>query len=706
VNEVFSNAQENASSDEVVMLNNLKQLSDTIAPFALEKSKSTFGLSKLMGKFFVDALIGIVRTPVEFTTNLISYAVGNRSLRSLTLPFSPKEKQETDKLLSEFDSSVQFTGLLEDKKVKLSGKKGIDGYLDRESNFGLINKFLNNITGFMRKGEWMSQFERDFQNNTGEKFNYEKHFVKEKAKYYDDMKRAASDADFRMRRIMKGGNKAEQRQFIEWVPFVKKARISADSAAAPFVGMFSGFINHDADNLIGGMRKVITRGEIKDGLTQSLGAYSRLALYPVLMVIGKAIANLNLGDDDEKEEAQETLDSLKTTQGWIDMAIFSAKQVGATLFGGKYAAGGKVVGSLLLDAAYTISGMNGDRKQQRLIEDTMRELYFVDPIDFYNLPSEKDDIALQISANLEPIIGMAVNAVADFTKDVQNKGREQVTLYDIYEWTQQTEEGKQWMYMTNSLATLGQTLTVMFTPGAIPLIDDYVRWAEDELSQKEPNENTLYKTPGGEVIDMRDLFLDDSQRVPINTPGISTRERDKYSILATEKFNKAIEKEGKSLMDLFADEKYLQMDYLFNKAKYDAGSELGFPTERWSETEGEMVSGEPIPLSERDDLLESEVTLEKLHQQIIKGKQLSFVQNIKEKRKAEDYMFKELDKNPNIKNDYKNATIGGKLGVREYFKAKYLYDKYKLTEPPVSSNYFIKEKGKIKQVESMPTEEN
>jgi hypothetical protein len=645
-------------------------------------------------------------TPVEFTTNLISYAIGNRSAKSLTLPFSPKEKQETDKLLSEFDSSVQFTGLLEEKKVKLSGKKGIDGYLDRESNFGLINKFLNNITGFMRKGEWKSQFEKDFENNTGEKFNYEKHFVKEKAKYYDEMSKAASDADFRMRRIMKGGNKAEQRQFIEWVPFVKKARISADSAAAPFVGMFSGFINHDADNFILGLRKAVTRGEIKDGLTQSLGAYSRLALYPVLMVIGKALVNLKLGDDDEKEEAEETLNSLKTPEGWVEMAIFSAKQVAATLVGGKYAAGGKVVGSLLLDAAYTMSGMNGDRKQQRLIEDTMRELYFVDPIDFYNLPSEKDDIALQISANLEPIIGMAVNAVADFAKDVQNKGREQVTLYDIYEWTQQTEEGKQWMYMTNSIATLGQTLTVALTPGAIPFIDDYVRWAEDKLSQKEPNENTLYKTPGGEVIDMRDLFLDDSQRVPINTPGISTRERDKYSILATEKFNKAIEKEGKSLIDLFADEKYLQMDYLFNKAKYDAGSELGFPTERWSETEGEMVSGEPILPSERDNLPESEVTLEKLHQQIIKGKQLSFVQNIKEKRKVEDYMFKEFDKNPNIKNDYKNATIGGKLGIREYFKAKYLYDKYKLTEPPTSSNYFIKEKGEIKQVESTPVEKN
>ena len=701
VRDVFSNAKENASQNDAVMLDNLKQLSDTIAPFALAKSENTFGLSKMMGKFFVDALIGFVRTPIEFTTNLISYAVGNRSLKSLTLPFTPKEKQETDKLLSEFDSSVQFTGL--ERKVKLSGKKGIDGYLDRESRFSLINKFLNNVTGFMRKGEWKSQFEREFERNTGEKFSYEKHFVKEKGKYYDEMSKAASDADFRMRRIMKGGNKAEQRQFIEWFPFVKSARISADSKMAPFVGMFSGFINHDADNLNIGLRKAVTQKEIKDGLTQALGAYGRLSLYPVLMVIGKAIANLNLGDDDEKKEAQETLDSLKTPKGWSDMALFAAKQVGATFFGGKYAAGGKIIGNLLLDAAYTLSD---DRRQRRLIEDTMRDLYFVDPIDFYDLPSEKDDMALQIAANLQPIVGMVIDGVSDFANDVKNKGREQVTLYDIYEWTQQTEEGKQWMYMANSLATLGQTLTVVFTPGAVPFIDDYVRWAEDELSQKEPNENTLYKTPGGEVVDIRELFLDDSQRLPINTPGISSRERDKYSILATEKFNKAIKKEEKQIKGLFPDEKYLYIDYLADKAKYEAGSELGFPTERWSEAEGEMVSGEPIPPSERDNTPESEVTLEKLHQEIMKGKQLSFVQNIKEKRKVEDYMFKEFDKAPNMENDYKNATIGGKLGVREYFKAKYLYDKYKLTEPPVSSNYFIKEKGQIKQVESTPTEEN
>jgi hypothetical protein len=691
VKEVFSNAQENASSDETVMLNNLKQLSDTIIPFALEKSKSTFGLSKLMGKFFVDALIGITRTPVEFTTNLIAYAVGNRSSKSITLPFTPKEKQETEKLLSEFDSSVQFTGLLDERKVKLSGKKGIDGYLDRESRFSLLNKFLNNVTGFMRKGEWKSQFEREFQNNTGEKFNYEKHFVKEKAKYYDEMNKAASDADFRMRRIMKGGNKAEQRQFIEWFPFVKQARISADSAAAPFVGMFSGFINHDADNLIGGMRKVITEGEIKDGLTQSLGAYSRLALYPVLMVIGKAVAALNLGDDDEKEEAQETLDSLKTAQGWIDLAIFSAKQVAATLVGGKYAAGGKVVGTLLLDAAYTISSMNGDRRQRRLIEDTMRELYFVDPIDFYDLPSEKDELNLQIAATIQPIIGMAIGAAYDFVKDVRNKGREQVTLYDIYEWTQQTDEGKQWMYMTNSILTLSQTLTVMFTPGAIPMIDDYVRWAEDKLSVEKIDPRTEYELPNGKKIDMQSLILNNDNQLDVQITGISSREKDKYATLATDKYKKSIDKVTERNPKL----RYLKLKYLSELAKFETAKELGYNYQRWDEEEEDFVGTQPS----WEEYQKEDDPLKYLYEDIMKGKEMNYVQNIKDKRRAEDFMFKSLDENPDLKQKYKDATDGGKKGMKDYYKALYIYDKYKFPSErrPKEKDYFTEEGGKIKE---------
>ena len=683
VKEVFSNAQENASSDEVVMLNNLKQLSDTIAPFALQKAELIFGLSKLMGKFFVDALIGIPRTFIEFTTNLLSYAVGNRSSKSITLPFTPKEKQETDKLLSEFDSSVQFTGL--EKKVKLRGDKGVDGYLDMESNFGLINTFLNNVTGFMRKGEWKSQFERAFKNNTGENFNYEKHFVKEKGKYYDDMSKSASDADFRMRRMMKGGNKAEQRQFIQWFPLFSKARISADSTMAAFVGMFSGFINHDADNITVGLRKTVTQKEIKDGLNQAFGGYARLSLYPILMVIGKAVANLNLGDDDEKEEAQEMLNTLKTPEGWADLLLFSAKQVAATMFAGKYAAGGKVIGNLLLDVAYTLSE---DRRQRRLIEDTMRELYFVDPIDFRELPSEKDDLALQISANLEPIIGMAVNAIADFYKDVRNKGREQVTLYDIYEWTQQTEEGKQWMYMTNSIATLSQALTVMLTPGAIPFIDDYIRWAEDKLSEEKIDPRTEYTLPSGKVIDMQSLILNNDNQLDTDIQGISSREKDRYKEIATEKFKNSIDK----VKGIAEDEvRYEKLKYLSEKAKYETAKELGYNYQRWDSFEENFVADEPVWDVEK-------ITSYSLYEDIMKGKQMNYVQNIKDKRRAEDFLFKSLDENPEFKQKYKDGTDGGKKGVRDYYKALYIFDKYKLPTmtKPKKSDFFIEERGQIK----------
>ena len=122
-----------------------------------------------------------------------------------------------------------------------------------------------NISAPLRKGEWKTQFERAFENTTGEKFNYEKHFVGEKAKYFEDMEQAASDADFNVRRIIKGGNKSEQRQFIQWVPFYKKGRMSADNMLAPFVGLFSGFIGHDVDNTMAGLGKVVSRTEFDPG---------------------------------------------------------------------------------------------------------------------------------------------------------------------------------------------------------------------------------------------------------------------------------------------------------------------------------------------------------------------------------------------------------------------------------------------------------
>jgi hypothetical protein len=298
------------------------------------------------------------------------------------------------------------------------------------------------------------------------------------------------------------------------------------------------------------------------------------------------------------------------------------------------------------------------------------------------------------------MLGEALN---DISKDISNKGKERVTLYDLYEWTQQTEEGKQWMPLASAIVTLGQVTSIALTGTAIPLVDDIVKVAEDYINQKEPNENTLYKTPSGKQVDMLDLILNDDGMIDINVPGITQRDRDRYSQLATEKFKKSL---PQAYNEGFPEDKYAYLKYLRDKAKYDAGKELGYPYEGWSQKEGEMISSEPIPWFDQDPVPNDEVLRKNLDNDVVKQKQLSFTQNIKEKRKVEDYMFKELDKNPELKQDYENAPDGGKLGIREYFKEKYLYDKYKLTEPPVKSNYFNKEGGKIKQVEKTPEEGN
>ena len=691
VNEVFSNARENASNEEEAVLNDLQELNNTRIPFTLSKPSSSIILPELFSYFFTTVLVGTKRTLVEFINNAIVYPLSNRSLKSITLPFSSKEKEQTNRLLSEFNSSVLFE--VPQTQTVYKAKRGIGGYISTQNAFNLLMPYLMNVSAPLRKGEWKTQFERAFENTTGEKFNFEKHFVREKAKYFEDMEQAASDADFNVRRIIKGGNKSEQRQFIQWIPFYKKGRMSADNILAPFVGLFSGFIGHDVDNTMAGLGKVVSRTEVLDGLSQSFAALGRLSLYPTLMLLTKAVEKMALGDDDEKEEGKEMVNSLTTAEGWADLAKYTAEQLASTFAGGKYAAGGRIMGSFILSSAYTFLE---DRRQKRLIEETMRDLYFVDPIDFRRM--NKEEGYYQIMSNLEPIIKMLLDDVDTFFRDMADKGKEKITLYDIYEWTQKTEEGKQWAYAVGAFTTATQFLSLSLAGVAIPFLDDINKGIESEINKKgEIPENFVYKTPSGNKIDMRDLILNNDGKIDINIPGIDADARDRYSNLATEKW-KELSGDGTGGSDADRFDYYI---YLSEVAKYEASQKLGYPYERWDKSRGEFVSLEPEAFDWSADR-----TTEKLEKAVLKGKHLSFSQDKREDNKIEDFLFKSLDENPTLKNEYYNSEDGGKLGVREYYKAKYLYNKYKLSSPPLESNYFKRENGKIKQVESVPEEEN
>jgi hypothetical protein len=301
-------------------------------------------------------------------------------LKSLTLPFKGKEKQETENLLKEFNSSVRFdvpTRNISLKKERvLSGDTLVDMKTKKDSQISMIVPWLNNLSAFMRKGEWKSQFDRAFENATGEKFNYNKHYVNGTTEDYVAMKQAASDADFMARRIMRGGSKAERRQFIQMFPG-KKAMISANSVTAPYLSLLTDFISHDVTNMGRGITKVV-EGEIKDGMTQTLGGLFRLSLYPFLMSITKNVMKMYTGDDDEKEEAKEDLATLSTSDGWIDMGLYVAEQLASSTISGKYGTFGKIGGIAFLDAMYNLTD---DPKHKTFIKDMLKEIYFVQPYD-------------------------------------------------------------------------------------------------------------------------------------------------------------------------------------------------------------------------------------------------------------------------------------------------------------------------------------
>ena len=708
VNEVFANARDNAKTeDEVILLDQLQELAKGRIEFALEDSANLQALSAITKLFVTNTLIGIKRTPVEFLNNLIAYSTGNRSSKSITLPFNKKELDDTDQLLKRFNSSIYADApkrqVVLGKRIMEKLKKGkMDAKLKQEAAINLIYPYLNNTTSFMRKGEWKSNFDRAFKELTGEKFSFSKHF--NDPKYNEAMTEAASSADFNMRRIMKGGNKSEQLQYVRLAPewmykmFGNKRKergmVSMNSYSSLFLTLYTGFIGHDVTNIEEGFKKTVTGKDIKDGLSQMGGAAFRLSLYPTLMVIADALLKASFGDDDEKKEGDETLNSLTTPEGWSDLFKTLATQMASTYVSGKYGNVAKLVGSFALDAAYTF----GDDNQKKMIKTIMRELYFTDPMDWEQSSQAAKDYVYRASSILTPMVGMVAKEIEETIEDLQDKSPyEKITVGDIIEYFTKDEEGSSAWQLFTGMLMLGQGLfAASGTP--IPFVDDFVRMFDDSVKNQEVNNRdmrTTFATETGELIDMKDLVLNDKGMVDINISGITPSERKELSELATEKFDEMVnqrfgtltpEQEAEMKMNVKKYSNSLKSTYntlqsFVDKAKFEAMKELGFNVEEWDVNEEIFVDKQLTDYnapSHEDDLIED----------ILKGKHLTQSQHRAEKEDLDKYIdeeFKKYEKKDKL-------TPGATNALREYYKAKYLNEKYQLNREPREYDY-IKEYG-------------
>jgi hypothetical protein len=691
VNEVFRNARENMTDEafEGNLLRSLQELSKGTVDFGVSEQdgKPNGLMTKINTLFFTTALIGSVRTPVEFFNNVIGYSIGKRSLKSLTLPFKGKEKQETENLLKEFNSSVRFdvpTRNISLKKERvLSGDTLVDMKTKKDSQISMIVPWLNNLSAFMRKGEWKSQFDRAFERATGEKFDYNKHYVNGTTEDYVAMKQAASDADFMARRIMRGGSKAERRQFIQMFPR-KKAMISANSVTAPYLSLLTDFISHDVTNMGRGITKVV-EGEIKDGMTQTLGGLFRLSLYPFLMSITKNVMKMYTGDDDEKEEAKEDLATLSTSDGWIDMGLYVAEQLASSTISGKYGTFGKIGGIAFLDAMYNLTD---DPKHKTFIKDMLKEIYFVQPYDI----KKRDDkaIALQVMNAFLPMVGTLTRNGLDLIDDAMDRGKEQATMYDLVEVFTNTPEGKEWLIAANLVVQAAQITTLLLTKQALPFVDDFASYVEDNVANsrvKEINPETRYTAPNGQVIDLTDMLLDDNEMLLTTVEGSSPESNQALTQRATEIFNGKL-KEFKRFgsEDLPADQiiTYKLLKEIAAQSKNQAKVEMG-----GNET--------PITLInvERDKVRDEIVGKNELIKDLMSGKHYTRRQSSRFKANELQYISKQIE-GP-MKGVYEKATELGKTGITEYLKSLHRAEYYKLEDKPVQEDYFIIQDGKAVQ---------
>jgi hypothetical protein len=691
VNEVFRNARENMTDEafERNLLRSLQELSKGTIEFGISQQdgKPNGLMTKINTLFFTTALIGSVRTPVEFFNNIIGYSLGNRSFKSLSLPFKGKEKQETENLLKEFNSSIRFdvpTRNISLKKERvLSGDTLVDIKAKKDSQISMIVPWLNNLSAFMRKGEWKSQFDRAFERATGEKFDYNKHYVNGTSEDYFAMKQAASDADFMARRIMRGGSKAERRQFIQVLPGRRNV-ISVNSITAPYLSLLTDFISHDVTNMGRGLTKTLA-GEIKEGMTQTLGGLFRLSLYPFLMGVTKSMMKMYTGDDEEKEEGKEDLQALTTKDGWIDMGLYVAEQLASTTLSGKFGTFGKIGGIAFLDVMYNLTD---DPKHKTFIKDMLKEIYFVQPYDIKK--RDEKAIAMQLNNAFLPMIGTLVRNGLDLIDDALDRGKEQATMYDLVEVFTKTPEGKEWLMAANLVAQAAQITTLLLTKQALPLIDDFASYVEDNISNsrvKEINPETKYTAPNGQVIDLTDMILDDKGMLVTTIEGSSPESNQALTQRATEIFNeklKSFKRYGSENTPADQMVNYKLLKEIASLSKNQAKVEMG-----GNET--------PVKLIDTgiNRVVNEIVDKNELIKDLISGKHYTRRQSSRFKENELRFVNKETS-GP-MKQLYDNATELGKTGISEYLKAVYRATYYNTQEVPVKEDYFIIRDGKAVQ---------
>tara|TARA_R110000868_G_scaffold83813_5_gene236695 strand:- start:4734 stop:16211 length:11478 start_codon:yes stop_codon:yes gene_type:complete len=589
-NEVFRNAKENANPDEKAILQAIQDWNRKRVDFEMEKSTKNV-ITRAFSGFAPYALIGKVRTPAEFTTNLLAGMANQLSNvikigpKALTNPINPLQTREAKKIMEKFDSPVQFMSW-DMKSYAKYGKGKVEKNVFSSQYNNTINMLMN-ISGPLTVGEWKSDFDAKFKQLTGERYNEAKHLNNDE--YFYSMQEASSYANQQIERIKGGAFKGQGKQFVATLPIadIKKifpgvkikdeeGMVSANDTFAQMTNMFNNFVGRDVKNFVTGAKQAATLRDVTGGFKDMLGSTFRLGSYYVIYNLIDAAMKSGLGDDEEKKIGDKKLEMYSTSEGLWDTAFDTVLNLATTVATSKYGANGRAIAVASLN--YLYNSESTTQEQKDMAADALKSMYFQDPIDTQKYGAAQKIIYTAATMYIPPADVIADQLQREFETLAGSDKYKGATITDFFDqagkFFNDPDAVEYRKFLAGSL-TLATQLALV-SGKSVPFLKDIIKFVKKDVKDKQ---NIVITNKEGEnlVEGVLDFDADGNGMlsVTVDMPGTSPEQKkainESISNVATESFNKIINEKKAEIESMPEDAmRFALIQYYADKAKYDA----------------------------------------------------------------------------------------------------------------------------------------
>lgn len=722
-NEVFRNAKENANPDEKAILQAIQDWNRKRVDFELEKSAKNV-ITRAFGGFASYALIGKVRTPAEFATNLLSGIFNQLSNfakigpKALTNPVNPIQAKEALKLMEKFDSPVQFMGWT----MKSYAKYG-KGKVDKNNLSSFYNNTVNmlmNISGPLTAGEWKADFDAKFKELTGEKYNEAKHL--ENDEYFYAMQQASSYANQQIERIKGGAFKGQGKQFVAVNPItdIKKlfpgvnikdeeGMVSSSDTFAQMTNVFNNFVGRDVKNFISGAFQAGTGRDVSGGIKDMIGSSYRLGSYYLIYNLIDAAMKSALGDDEEKKKGEKKMEMFTTEEGRWDTAFNTVLNFVTTVATSKYGANGRAIAVGCLNYLYNSTE---NKEQKQMAADALASMYFQEPVETGQYGAAEKFIYMATTMYIPPADVIANQAQKEFDRLSGSDKYKGATITDFFDQTGKFFNDPEVVEYRKFLAgglTLASQIGVV-TGISLPFIKDVVKLIKKDVQDKQ-NIVILNKNGENMVEGVLDFDIDGNGMisVTVDVPGMPADQKkvlnETLSNAASDKFNKLIEK-NKERIDRMPEnnieqeaEKFAQIQYYYDLSVHQA------------KVEAKLAKPEEAPKEPAlsNNFIENQAQKEKMVQKYQEARatgKFSSASKLSTSKEVQEGVQNLIENSPykdmyNSLNPNNVENIGAIKAMNTYFNDLY---KYNVTPvmgaEPKADDYFYKDSnGKITPVE-------